>query len=581
VPTIHDLAHIARICHLVEGLPLAILLAAAQMDLLHPAEIATRVEGGLDFLAADWRAMPRRHRSMQAAFDVSYRLLSEAEGAAFARLSVFRDGFTAQAAQAVAGADMRALRGLMHKSLAWQDAAGRYQMHELLRQYAVQKLESMPGEKTRTLDRHCSYYASQVAANEAALAALREETVRVELDNVRAAWEHAVDVFDVAHMSQMLNGLDWLLFDRTLVHEALGCFGRAVDALRVRGAGDLSANEQSLLAGLLLSLGSAELFTGQVDETDAHMREAEQIFGELGDAGMQSDVLRLRVMYGLMGGDAEMRKTLCSALALATEAGDETRVGLTLYALAAYAFRLGAYAEARAHCERILQIGERIDDRRLAAWGHGVLGHIARKAGAFAQAREHYQIGLALHGATRNFTHSGIEEQRAHLALAQGNLALARERYERILSVHRERDTPWVYSMTGLYWGAGPCLVRLGDVALRQEDESEARACYAEATQIGLEYEHPELTLDALTGWASFFAQQDGSSLPRAVELAALAAAHPRGALEVRERAEGLLQSLRKRLPPDAFEAARTQGLGRDLEATAGELVAALGKPMP
>jgi hypothetical protein len=111
-------------------------------------------------------------------------------------------------------------------------------------------------------------------------------------------------------------------------------------------------------------------------------------------------------------------------------------------------------------------------------------------------------------------------------------------------------------------------------VALGGGDESEARTRYAEAIQIGLEYEHPELVLDGLTGWAALLARQDGLSLRRAVELAALAAAHPRSVLEVKERAGGLLQSLQEKLGADAFEAAHKQGPGRDLEEVARGLLA-------
>jgi hypothetical protein len=136
-----NLVLVARICQMVQGMPLAILLAAAWMEVLNPAEIADQVSRGLAFLEVDWRGVPERHRSMLAVFDASWGMLSAAERAAFKRLSVFRGGFTAEAAEAVAGASLRTLRGLIQKSFLGQGEGGRYEIHELLRQYAERKLD--------------------------------------------------------------------------------------------------------------------------------------------------------------------------------------------------------------------------------------------------------------------------------------------------------------------------------------------------------------------------------------------------------------------------------------------------------
>jgi predicted ATPase len=107
-----DLAQIAEICRLVQGMPLAILLAAAWVELLTPAEIAAELGQSLDFLESEWQDVPNRHHSMRAVFDHSWGLLSEPERETFQQLSVFRGGFTRQAAQEVAGASLKNLRDL-------------------------------------------------------------------------------------------------------------------------------------------------------------------------------------------------------------------------------------------------------------------------------------------------------------------------------------------------------------------------------------------------------------------------------------------------------------------------------------
>ena len=226
-PTLDDLAHAADICRTVQGMPLAILLAAAWAGMLSPAEIAAEIVQALDFLAADWRDAPERQRSMRAVFDHSYRLLSEREREVLQGLSVFRGGFTRQAAQQVTGASLRDLMALVGRSLLHRDApsrGGRYEMHELLRQYAAEKLEqssAAPGVR----DRHCAYYVSVLEQFAAETKGPRQDAALAEMDreseNARAALEWAVvgdseRVLDRRHvewLDRSMEGLS-LYYDR-------------------------------------------------------------------------------------------------------------------------------------------------------------------------------------------------------------------------------------------------------------------------------------------------------------------------------------------------------------------------------
>src|SRR5690606_24500744 len=103
-PNNNDPNHIVRICQMVEGMPLAILLAAACIEMLTPEEIAQEIARSLDFLQTDMRNIPARHRSIRGVFESAWKLLSPDEQTAFARLSVFRGGFTREAAEYVTGA---------------------------------------------------------------------------------------------------------------------------------------------------------------------------------------------------------------------------------------------------------------------------------------------------------------------------------------------------------------------------------------------------------------------------------------------------------------------------------------------
>jgi len=126
------------------GYAVGILLAQPGWTMLTPAEIVAEIGHNLDFLETELRDAPDRQRSLRAAFDHSWHLLSERERAVFAALSVFRGGFTREVAEQVAGASLRELMALADKSLLHRTSMERYELHELLRQYAAEKLGESP-----------------------------------------------------------------------------------------------------------------------------------------------------------------------------------------------------------------------------------------------------------------------------------------------------------------------------------------------------------------------------------------------------------------------------------------------------
>lgn len=181
---------IARICQLVENLPLAVELAAGWTTIMSCVQIADHIQRDIKFLATDVRNVPERHRSVQAVFDHSWKLLSPAEQNALMRLSVFRGGCQAEQAEIVARANLPLLRRLVEKSLVRVGENDRYDLHELLRQYVAQKLEQSGGE-AETQQLHFDAYLAlaeqldtQQFGAESMTAVARFEQ---EQDNIRAA----------------------------------------------------------------------------------------------------------------------------------------------------------------------------------------------------------------------------------------------------------------------------------------------------------------------------------------------------------------------------------------------------------
>lgn len=190
---VRDPAAVVTICRALDGLPLALELAASWLRALSLAEVAEEVTTGLDFLTASVRNLPERHRSLRLVFEGSWGPLSPAERTALARLSVFRGSFTLEGARAVAGTSLSVLAALVEKSLV-RSMDGRYDLHELLRQFAAEKLDEIGGE-TDARHAHLRYYTELAVQSEPKVYSgdIRMRDLRRENDNLRAALSWSID----------------------------------------------------------------------------------------------------------------------------------------------------------------------------------------------------------------------------------------------------------------------------------------------------------------------------------------------------------------------------------------------------
>jgi non-specific serine/threonine protein kinase len=263
--TADNVKYLARICRQVKGMPLGIVLAAAWVADLTLAEISAEIERNLDFLESDMRDLPERQRSIRAVFDYSWALLNEEERTTMKRLSVFRGSFTREAAQQIAGSSLRTLNVLVNKSLLLRDSIGRYQAHELLRQYAETRLAAAPDELAAIQQKHGTYYAEFLDQRWKPIRSARQIEVLAEIereiDNVRAAWAAAIDHTLLSLMAKMSRVL-WIFLDlRVRFDEAAASFQAAVDKLRPLPPGearDLALAESLYSLSYILSEGDDE-----------------------------------------------------------------------------------------------------------------------------------------------------------------------------------------------------------------------------------------------------------------------------------------------------------------------------------
>ena len=320
-----EMESLHRILRLVDGMPLGIELAAAWVDVLPLGDIASEIAKSLDFLESESSGVPDRHRSMRAVFDYSWSMLSDDERATFGALSVFRDGFTRQAAEATAAASIRKLAGLVSKSLVSADRdSGRYTIHELLRQYAEAALREDGAAWGETADAHAAFFADRAAHAESLLGASdQKEALRIvedDLDNMRSAWRHSLATQNAAQARKFIFAL-WFLHDIRAWHQAaVSLFGEALAAF---DDNDADPDVRIVRAASSSIQGWFTSLLGRPQEGMPQAAEAVEILAGLPDLiayVMAVQYQCVGLMY--MGRNEELRAVSGEAVRRAKEAGN-------------------------------------------------------------------------------------------------------------------------------------------------------------------------------------------------------------------------------------------------------------------
>jgi len=230
--------HAVRICQLMDGSPLGIELAAAWVATLPCSEIVREIEKNMDFVVTTMRDLPQRHRSLRAVFEHSWQLLSEEQRVSFQRLSIFRGGFTRQAAEQVADVSLTMLAEFMSKSLIRQSVEDRYDIHGLLRQYAQEQLSLDSEEQQAVKEKHSRYFARFLQERRDALdreqtPQLRDE-IRPDISNLKEAVNYALRIWEEIEALGFLR--DFCAFYRaTNYHEGLDVLRKISRGLREDG----------------------------------------------------------------------------------------------------------------------------------------------------------------------------------------------------------------------------------------------------------------------------------------------------------------------------------------------------------
>ena len=400
-PTTDDLTHIVRICRLVQGMPLGILLAAAWAEMLTPGEIVAGIDRSINFLETDWRDVPERQQSIHAVFDHSWHLLTQRDQQVFQGLSVFRGGFTDRAAQQVVGASLRDLMALVNKSLLHRMPAGRYEVHELLRQYAAEKLGRPRGNGEGVHSRHCAYYAAALRQWELDLKGPRQQVALAEIEadseNARTAWNWVVARGQVERIEQAMDGLCRFYQWRGRYQEGESACRLVADRLRATAPED----ERRVLAKILTW---QSLFNQRLGHSELAGQLLRQSLGLLTDARLDNQDTRAERAFVLRqmgemayGSDREdARKLHRRSLALYQALGDRWGTANALGHLGEIARSVGDHGEAKRLLRESLAIRQALGDRNGIADSLMDLGQTVMDLGQLEEAEGLLREGLAI-----------------------------------------------------------------------------------------------------------------------------------------------------------------------------------------
>jgi predicted ATPase/serine/threonine protein kinase len=474
---------VAEICARLDGLPLAIELAAARVKVLSPSSMLTRLASRLQLLTGGARDLPQRQQTLRAAIDWGYDLLSAAEQKLFRRLSVFVGGCNLEGVEAVCDTksdlDLDLLDGMasmVDKSLVQRVEQGkgesRFVMLETLREYALEKLE-VSGEAALTKRAHAAYYL-----------VLAEENATESSEAEGAGW---LERLGLEH-DNFRAGLEWLTET-----------GNAEWGLR---------------------LGTALFRFWEVREYLAEGRDRLGRLLKLTEAGAITK-LRMRALFaaGVLAGEqgdyASAATLINESQDIAQALGDKTGVAVSLNALAVFARDRGDVEVAHILFEASLGLWRELDDQRAVARALSNLANVVKLQGEYGRARALYVECLSIfRGLGDRMGVAWSLNYQGDVARDQGDSAAARILYEQGLAIFREVDDRW---------GIAGTLADLGSLAREKGDYSTARSMYRESIRFFQGLDHRRGIARLLECFACLAAAQ--LEAERSLRLAGAAAA--------------------------------------------------------
>lgn len=561
---------IVAICRATAGLPLAIELAAAWTRVLSPREIADRLRNDLTLLESQRRDLPPRQRSLRATFAHSWQLLAPDERRTLARLAVFREGCAPDAAIRVAETSLPILASLLDQSLLRRDdgadGGARFAMHELVRQFAVERLREDAATEAETRDRHAAYFLDAIGARERDLCGYQQldvlNALKPDLDNLRAAWDWALtrERFDlIARADAAFSYLHQMM---GTFREAHSQHQRASEAIEraIERDGDLRGRQRTL--GLLLTRrGLAAFRLGNVGALAHDVERGLALLEPLGDDAALMGALSIGSIYPNLSGQLDLaRERLQRARAIAICLHDDLSLMVVDGQIGQNDLHRGELHRAYAQLRDVVRRAHAIGDATYVGIISAFLCRVCFTLGKPTEAQAVAEAAIPL--LSRIGERYGLAE--AYIAIATARL-MQGDAAGALTQAQRARALGEAIAANGHVISAlnveGQALALLGDPLA-------ARQALIAALQLGVSMHADQFTLSLFCSLAEIALGDD----EHAPAWLALVQAHPATVLHVRERAGQLLTTWATSAQPDAIEAAHTRAAAASLEEMIREL---------
>lgn len=433
-----DIPFVVGICRLVQGLPLGLELASAWVRVLTCSEIQREIESNRDFLVSTTKGLPEEHKSLRAIFEYSWKILTEEERRVMEELSLFKSEFGREAAENICGTSLSILTDLADKSVLHRTLSGRYEIHQVIRQYSEEKLLARGHADPEGRRRFYGYYADYLHdRTEGRGERNQHETlqeVAEEVENIRESWRFAVELQDGKIVEKMLLGLFYYYELRGLFKEGELLFGDAITKLAsVKDAASVVAQLRCRRAMLLIRRGLH-------DEAKRQLEQSLPLFVAAQDKRNEADCLNtLGIIAGTSGNHAQAKQYYLQAQLLFSESQDERGKAWSLNLQGTTEERLGNFAEARGLYMDALRLYEGIGDEYGVAWSLVNLGNIEIAIGSLDEARGHYKKSLRIY--LRIHDQAGIASSLINLGRideAFGDYAMAARLHQRSRMIYQE-----------------------------------------------------------------------------------------------------------------------------------------------
>ncbi|MBE0669966.1 MAG: helix-turn-helix domain-containing protein [Anaerolineales bacterium] len=546
--TMEDYPAIVRICNLVNGMPLGIELAAAWVRTLSCREIASEIEHGLDFLSISAKDVPTRHRSIRAVFDHSWKLLTEEEQKILLHLAIFQGGFSREAAQEIANAALPALSALVSKSLIRRNGMGRYDLHEIIRQYAAERLADQPEVKEEAQALHGRYFINFLGQEDLPLrsSTQRESLAKLvaDIDNIRSALEWALARQEFVLIETGLRAYSTL-------YDMLGWYQEGLDYLKcvqdVLSNRSLSDEEKKSLAHVLTARSLFALRTSQHEETQLMLEESLELLKSVHDPNTLEEALTfLGIINIIMGNLARAANLFEEGLKTARSINDKWYEALCLTELVGVDMLLGKTETMHEQFQAAVEAWRKTGDLRFTAFGLTSLSLSAKDAQEYDEAQAALEESIEI---------NAMIGDRMGLGNAYRSLGLLAQAQEKHVEAYEAfQKSLHYFNELGARWDIARLLSEMGRSALALGNDLEAEALWHESLKLSLDTQGPLTALDVLVDIADLQARRGNYSY--ALQLSHYCLINSFALLKTRARAERLAEELKDKVSPREMDAA-------------------------